>query len=248
MSLRYAGKTDVGRVRGNNEDSFIILPDLLGGMGVGFVLADGMGGHNRGELASSVASTYAAERLQKELQPHMSPREIGEIMADIVERANVKVYLESLLSPQNTGMGTTLSLVVFTDDLAVISHVGDCRLYRARGGTLDLLTTDHTLGQELVNKGELSQEEAQAHSGRHILLRALGVAEYISADIFIYKLHRGDRLLLCTDGLYGYVPDSDIYYLLTKAQDPQSGADDLIHRANRNGGGDNITVLLGFIG
>lgn len=247
MKLDFCGKTDKGLVRQNNEDSFVILPDLASGSGVGLILADGMGGHNRGELASSVAATYAADRMQKEINQHQSPREIGSIMAEIVERANVKVYLESLISPMNTGMGTTLTLAFATDDLVVISHVGDCRFYRAHHGSLDLLTTDHTLGQELVNKGEITMEEMSRHTGRHMLTRALGVAEYISADVYIYKISGGDRLLLCTDGLYGYVPEHEIHRILSGSRNAEACAEALVAEANRRGGGDNVTVLVGFL-
>lgn len=245
MSVLFAGKSDCGLIRKNNEDSFVIIPDLAGGSGV--VLADGMGGHNKGELASSVAATYAAGSLRKEINSHLSPREMGEILAEIAERANVKVYLESLLSPQNTGMGTTLTIGLVMDDLLIISHVGDCRVYRKHKSKLQVLTTDHTLTNALLRRGEITPEQALHHSGRHIITRALGVAEYISVDVYVYKLSLGDRLMFCTDGLYGYATDQEIYEILSNSTDPTSCAQNLIDQANQNGGGDNVTVVVGFI-
>lgn len=244
--MRVAAKTDTGLVRKNNEDSFVLLPELYGGYGL--ILADGMGGHQRGEVASSVAVTFAAKKMKDKLTGHLSFKEIGKRLADIVEHANVTVYLESLVSPQNTGMGTTLSLAYLKESELVISHVGDCRAYRMRNQTvLERLTTDHTLGQELVNQGALTPEEAVQHAGRHMLTRALGVADYITADVYAYKISSGDRLLLCTDGLYGYMPESEIHQILQESETPEICADSLIAGANRNGGGDNITVIVAFV-
>lgn len=246
MNLRFYGDTHQGMVRKNNEDSFAILTNLPKGSAAA-VIADGLGGHNKGELASAVAANYAAERMQKEIHHHLSPREIGELLAEVIEKANVNVYLESLLSPQNTGMGTTLTLSYAIEDLLIISHVGDCRVYRLHQGDLELLTKDHTLGQELVNRGEITREEANTHSGRHIVTRALGVAEYITADVYIYKISKGDKLLICTDGLYGYLPDRDIHYILKQNDREDECVAELIQKANQNGGGDNVTVIVGFV-
>lgn len=245
--MKVHGQSDCGLVRKNNEDSFVLLPNLYGG--VGMILADGMGGHNRGELASSVAVKFAAKKMKDKLHAHLSYKEIGKRMTDIVEHANVTVYLESLLSPQNAGMGTTLTLAYQKDDELIISHVGDCRVYRLsqQDSCFERLTTDHTLGQELVNQGALTAEEAIHHQGRHMLTRALGVPDYISADVYAYKLKKGDRILMCTDGLYGYVDEREIKLLLNHQSTPEACCEACIEAANRKGGGDNITVLVGFV-
>lgn len=244
--MQVSALSDVGLVRRKNEDSYILLPNLGGGYGL--ILADGMGGHSKGEVASSVAVTFAAKKMQDRLHAHLSFKEIARRMADIVEHANVTVYVESLYSPQNTGMGTTLTLAYIKENEIILSHVGDCRAYRLeRGGGLERLTTDHTFGQELVDQGEITPEEATRHEGRHMLTRALGVADYIYADVYAYKLQPGDRILLCTDGLYGYSGENEIYEILKQAEDPESCVQDLVRRANENGGGDNITVIAAFL-
>lgn len=243
---RFYALSHQGLVRQNNED-YVLLLNELRLKAVGMVIADGIGGHNKGELASSVAATYAAKRMQKELHAHMSPKQIAELLGEIVEMANVKVYLESLQSPANANMGTTLTIAVALDDLLIIAHIGDCRMYRLHQSSLQLLTKDHTLIQALTDQGEDFQNQMQNPS-RHMLTRALGVPAYMHADAYIYKLSKGDRILLCTDGLYGYLPERQISSLLAKSSTPKECAEDLIDGANVMGGGDNISLIVGFIG
>lgn len=234
-----------GLVRQNNEDYVLLLKNLRV-RGVGLIIADGLGGHNKGELASSVAANYAAYRMGKDLHAHMTPKQISETLSEIVEMANIKVYLESLQSPENAEMGTTLTIALALEDMLIIAHIGDCRMYRLHQGTLQLLTKDHSLIQELAEHGEQVKDQMR-NPTRHMLTRALGVPSYMHADAYIYKLSKGDRLLLCTDGLYGYLPERQIFSLLSKADSPKECAEDLIEGANSLGGGDNISLIVGFI-
>lgn len=247
MSARFYSLSDKGRVRQNNEDACALLENLADGLGTGIILADGLGGHNKGELASSVAVDYVSEQMQTGISDQLSPREIGDFLSKITEKANIQVYLESLLQPQNIGMGTTLTLGFAMDDLLILSHVGDCRVYRSHAGGLDRLTTDHNLGLELLKRGEINETQLNQFEGLNILTRALGVDDYIEPDIMLYKLHPSDRLLFCSDGLHGYVSEADIQAALRGSNSPEQAAKALVQLANEAGGYDNITVLVGFI-
>lgn len=242
----YYALSHQGLVRQNNEDSFSIV-DNVAGQGLCFIIADGMGGHNKGELASQIASQYIARRIQLDLNVQHSPKKMSEILAEMVEKANVKVYVESLASTANTGMGTTLTVALFYGELLILAHVGDCRMYCLHKNQLQLLTKDHTLSQELPEE-EQNKMYPMQNMNRHILTRTLGVPAYIHADAYIYKISRGDKFLLCTDGLYGYLPEREIQKILSDNSNPQEAAEDLIEATNASGGGDNITVMLGFVG
>lgn len=244
--MQFAALSHQGLVRSNNEDYYMLLPELSK-HAAALIIADGMGGHNKGELASLIAVEYAGERLQQDINTLMSPKEIAETMVEIVEKANIRVYIESLASPSNKGMGTTLTLVVIMDDLLMLAHVGDCRLYRMHGSRFQLLTKDHTLSQELHNQVGSFADTGLNSPQRHMLTRALGVPAYMHADAYIYKIKKGDRLVLCTDGLYGYLAERDIHTIIREANTPQECAEDLINGALSKGGGDNVSVIVAFL-
>ena len=242
----FAADTDTGLTRQNNEDSFVVLKGSDPGSYV-VVLADGMGGHQRGELASSLAVRYVSEALSRSIRAGMAPEAICETISQIVEKANVKVYLQSLESEDKLGMGTTMTIGVFAEDRLIIGHIGDCRVYRLRGDDFVSLTSDHTLVQALVERGEMSPEEARRHPRRNVVTRALGAAEYMMPDTSVHNVHRGDRYLFSTDGLHDYVDEEDIKHILKHERKPQLATERAILLANSEAGVDNVTVICGYV-
>jgi PPM family protein phosphatase len=239
--MRYATATDKGLVRGNNEDFHAAL--AVGDDAV-FVIADGMGGHAVGELASRTAVEYVLSSLPRELEAARTKKEIEDVLHLMVEKANVKVYLESLDKNENRGMGTTLTIAVIRDWRLYLSHIGDCRAYMLHGSQLDRLTADHTLVQELVDTGSITEEEAMTHPKRHVLIKSLGVNEYMSPDTYSFDISEGDLIMMCSDGLYGFVTETEIRTILRRHKDLNACASQLINAANKAGGKDNITVIL----
>ena len=239
--MRYASATDTGTVRKNNEDFRAVLNV---GQDTVFVIADGMGGHAVGELASRTAVEYVLSALPRELETAKNKKEIEDVLHLIIEKANVRVYLESLDNKEFQGMGTTLTIAVLRDWRLYVSHIGDCRVYLMHGSTLDRLTVDHTLVQELVDSGSITEEEALTHPKRHVLLKSLGVNEYMSPDTYSFDISEGDLILMCTDGLYGYVEETEIRTILRRHKDLDACAGQLVGAANRMGGKDNVTVIL----
>jgi len=231
MNVRAGARTDVGLVREGNEDSFLIDGPL-------FVVADGMGGHLAGDVASSTAVEVISEegRSASADDPHS--------LETLVQHANSAIYKKSQDDPALHGMGTTCTLVVVGDHLAQFAHVGDSRAYLLRDGELSQLTEDHTLVNRMVREGRLSAEEADHHPQRNIVTRALGVDPNVAVDTPGLQVRNGDRLLLCSDGLTSMVDGSRIRETLSAEEDPQRAADQLVELAIQAGGEDNITVLV----
>jgi PPM family protein phosphatase len=247
-----ASATDIGRVRTNNEDSYRVVPTLNL-----FVVSDGIGGQASGEVASAMAvdsivahcMEYSADSLaaaRGEPQPEMSAR--TNHLARGIDLANRKIHEASLNDPQLQGMGATV-VAAWIDGLRLsLVHVGDSRAYLFRAGELESLTSDHTLVAEQVRRGILTPERAQTNPLRRILIRALGVRERVELDLHEHQLLSGDVLLLCTDGLTGMVPESEIVGALLHESGAQSAADHLVAAANERGGEDNVTVILARVG
>ena len=245
-SLTFGAATHVGLVRVKNEDSHAVLQPSDGHPGA-LVIADGMGGHRRGELASRVAVDYVCQQLNGlTCTEPVKLEQIAETLGRIIEKANVKVYLSSLSEDENQGMGTTLTVAIFLPGHVCLGHIGDCRAYLLHGGDLVQLTVDHTLVQELVDAGEISAEASRQHPNRNVLTRALGVPDYLQPDISEHALASGDRLLLCSDGLHGLVEEHEIRSQMRQAQPPGQLAESLVGLALPLGGEDNITVLTAF--
>lgn len=242
----YGSATDKGLIRSNNEDSFRVYSNN-GEFPVVFILADGMGGHRKGELASRIAVDYSFEKISETMRPGFTVQEITDILVDIVEKANVKVYLGALEDPENKGMGTTLTIAAITENVMVVAHVGDCRTYLLRKNSFMRITVDHTLVQELVDSENITPAQAMKHPKRHILTRALGVPEYMTADCYSVALEKSDRVLLCSDGLHGFVSEAVIKATLKKERNPAAAAQKLIDYANSAGGEDNVTVIAGYL-
>jgi protein phosphatase len=227
MNVSVGAATDIGQVREGNEDSYLVVEPL-------YAVADGMGGHRGGEVASSLA----LETVQG-----MFERREGSLAEQVAE-ANRAVFDRSQSDRRVSGMGTTLTAAQVDGNRVHLVHVGDSRAYLLRGGELTQITEDHTLVHRMVMEGEISEEEAETHPHRSILTRALGVDQNIQVDEGDLEVAPGDRLLLCTDGLTGMVPEGQIREILLESRDPQEAVDKLVKVANRAGGIDNITALI----
>ena len=247
-ALEIVLRTDTGRVREHNEDAVFANPHL------GFVvLADGMGGYNAGEVASSMATTRLASELESALAaraPHANDGPGGEAFAgqclrDAVADANAAIFQAAQDEAGYAGMGTTLVAALFFDDRVAVAHVGDSRLYRLRDGTLSLLTHDHSLLQEQIDSGLLSAEEARHSLNRNLVTRALGVDPLVEVDLAEYLVLPDDLYLLCSDGLNDMVPDEEIALALqTLSGHLELAATQLVEMANDQGGRDNVSVIL----
>jgi protein phosphatase len=222
-----AAATDIGQVRDGNEDTYVAEEPL-------FALADGMGGHRGGEVASRIA-IETLERLFA----------TGEgTLAELVREANRAVYERSMSDRAVSGMGTTLTAAVLERDLVRLAHVGDSRAYVLRGGELRQVTEDHTLVHRMVTEGELTEAEAEVHPHRNILVRVVGVDPSVDVDELELDPRPGDRLMLCSDGLHDMLPNRRIAEILRDEPDPTAAVRRLIAESNEAGGIDNITVIL----
>jgi serine/threonine protein phosphatase PrpC len=228
LKISSGARTDIGRGRSGNEDSYVEDPD----QGL-YAVADGMGGHRAGEVASAVAveslkAAYGA----------------GASIEEAVGEANAAVFSKASGDPALRGMGTTLTAVALVDGRAILGHVGDSRAYLMRDGDVTRVTEDHSLVEQLVREGRLSPEEAAHHPQRAIITRALGMDPEVEVDRYEVDLRPGDRLLICSDGLTNMVSEPGIAGVLRNQSDAQRAADTLVDMANKAGGDDNITVVV----
>jgi PPM family protein phosphatase len=227
MRTRVGATTDIGQVREGNEDAILINDPL-------YAVADGMGGHRGGEVASNLA-LQTVEQMFAQRQGTLTEQ---------VERANRAVFERSQSDRDVSGMGTTLTAALIEGGAVRLAHVGDSRAYLFRGGKLQLLTEDHTLVHRMVVEGEITETEAENHPHRSVLTRALGVEGDVRVDETKVEVGDGDRLLLCTDGLTGMLSEDEIESILQDVRDPQEAVDRLVREANRAGGIDNITAVI----
>ena len=252
MSLRgkidFTEMTDTGRVREHNEDAIGSEPDI--GL---MVLADGMGGYNAGEVASGIAvqivSELAAEGATREnrdeIDPHSGLMRQSIVLRDAVYRANKIIYQTAQSQTHCEGMGTTIVAAMFYDNKISIAHVGDSRAYRLRGGVFEQITMDHSLLQELVDRGFYSAEEAQRSTNRNYVTRALGVEPSVEVEVHEHEVLPDDVYLLCSDGLPDMVEDEDIHLTIsTFNASLDVVGKQLIELANDHGGRDNVSVML----
>ncbi|MEF9841424.1 MAG: Stp1/IreP family PP2C-type Ser/Thr phosphatase [Raoultibacter sp.] len=225
----FGSRTDIGCLRDHNEDSLIVTPPL-------FVVADGMGGHAAGEVASEIAVATMAEK---------APRHVdAEALGKAVEDANRAVILAASEDKGRAGMGTTVTAAVLEGERLVIAHVGDSRAYLLHQGKLQQLTRDHSLMADMIESGQLTPEEARVHPNRSVITRALGSDPRMVADLYEINVEAGDRLLLCSDGLSSMTEDHQIEAVLSRVRDPQRCASMLVNEAIARGGHDNITVIV----
>ncbi len=230
------GKTDKGLVRKENEDQFCIEKDL--GL---LAVADGMGGHASGEVASKMAVEILKDCLKKEGEPFPDRLNSG------VKLANKMIYEAAQSQPQLKGMGTTITAVQLNGNRLGIAHVGDSRIYLIRGGVIEQITDDHTIVFEQVARGLMTREEAARSEMRNILSRALGIAPEVDVDIEELTVSEGDKLVLCSDGLSELVSDNEMLSEVQSSKSPEKVCDELVNLANQRGGDDNITVIVAFL-
>jgi len=240
--LKYAAKTDRGLVRELNEDSYkIIVGDNSSYFA--FVVADGMGGHKCGELASRVAVEYISDSIERDPHNLILPETRSEALKKIVEGTNAAVYQKSLEVPEASGMGTTLTMAVVTQSDITVAHVGDSRLYIVRDETIRQITEDHSYIEELIKKGTITRDEAENHPQKNIITRAIGSSLDIDIDITSMEITSGDIFVLCTDGLTNMVSCDQIMKTVIE-NEPEEACEQLVEAAKRNGGDDNITVIV----
>jgi serine/threonine protein phosphatase PrpC len=246
--LAHVEVTDVGKVRDHNEDAIGAQPDI--GL---WVLADGMGGYNAGEVASGIAVKTIIDLVTKACKTEKrSEIESGTgymrqtiVLRDAIHRANKVINQTAQSQPQCEGMGTTLVASLFYDNKVSIAHVGDSRMYRLRGNRFEQITMDHSLLQELVDRGFYSQEEAQRSTNRNYVTRALGVEANVEVEVQEIDVQKGDYFLMCSDGLPDMVEDEDIHLTIsTFSNDVRTVGEQLIKLTNDNGGRDNVSVVL----
>jgi len=245
MKIRSAGSTHVGRVRSSNEDHFGAFDDLAL-----YVVADGMGGHAAGEVASLMAVQTVHDAFLEGASDRTLPSgrqyDPSRRLVWTIEQANQRIYTAGIENPALAGMGTTVAAVWVENNAAYVAHVGDSRVYRLRGPAFDQVTADHSLVNDYLSRGIMTADEAAAHPMKHVLIRALGTAPTVSVDVRRIPLEAGDLFLLCSDGLSNVVPVDELAAILSKPDgshlDAQCQA--LIDAANRHGGLDNITAVL----
>jgi len=246
--LAFVGQTDTGRVREHNEDTIATDPDV--GL---LVLADGMGGYNAGEVASGIAvktiTNLVREGLLREdlasIDRNTGLTRPSIVLRDAITRANKIIYQTARSQAECEGMGTTVVAALFYDNRISIAHVGDSRLYRQRGSQIAQVTMDHSLLQELVDRGFYSPEEAQRAANKNYVTRALGVEPQVEVEVQEHPVDKGDIFILCSDGLSDMVEDEDIRLTIsTFGANLDTVAKQLIQLANENGGRDNVSVVL----
>lgn len=225
----FGSRTDIGCLRDHNEDSLVVTPPL-------FAVADGMGGHAAGEVASEIAV-----RVLSELAPEHPD---GEALGRAIEEANRAVIQAAREGRGRQGMGTTMTAAMLEGERLVIAQVGDSRAYLLHQGKLQQLTRDHSLMADMIEAGQLTPEEARTHPQRSMITRALGSDAHLHPDIYEINVETGDRLLICSDGLSGMIFDDQIENILRRVQDPQRCASQLVNEAIAAGGHDNVTVIV----
>ncbi|HRP07043.1 MAG TPA: Stp1/IreP family PP2C-type Ser/Thr phosphatase [Gemmatimonadales bacterium] len=237
MRFSWAARTDVGVVRSGNEDTYLMADDR--GL---FVVADGMGGHAAGEVASEMAARLVAESYRP--VRGMSDDELMAQMVAAIRTANTAIFERTLQEHHKRGMGTTATVLALLPRRYLIGQVGDSRAYMLRGNRLTQVTKDHSYVQEQIDAGRLTPEEARVHPYANVITRCVGSSGDVVPDLFIGTLEAGDLLLLASDGLTGMMEDDDLQALLEKGGSLEDQVDRLIAEANRRGGLDNITVVL----
>jgi serine/threonine protein phosphatase PrpC len=248
VRIRYAAKTDVGMKRTHNEDYFALIEDEQL-----FIVADGMGGHACGEVASKLAADvvgefYAHSRDADATWPYRYDHNLSYVENRMVagfRLANLRIFQKSQSEPNLRGMGTTVVGCLINGDHAYVAHVGDSRVYRIRRGEIKQLTRDHSLFEDYKDaRPDMTEEEAKNFPHKNVITRALGMRETVQVDIRGFQIESGDIYVLCSDGLSGMVTDDSIRSIVQNAKSLERAVAELVDQANRHGGTDNITTLL----
>lgn len=239
MSIEVYGSTNIGRVREINEDSFSIWGFDAENDGFA-IIADGMGGHNAGEVASSIAIDEIRSHLEHSYQNGES---VPSAITSAVNAANRKIFEMSIKNISQHGMGTTAIITAVKDGCAYAANVGDSRIYLMHGGKLKQVTVDHSVVEELVSSKSITREEAATHPSRHIITRAIGTDPKVKTDIFEIEYEKGDIVLMCSDGLSDMLSPPQIEEALSRAEKISDIVEELISEACDSGGRDNITII-----
>ena len=249
MKIRYAAKTDVGMKRTHNEDYFSLIEDEQL-----FLVADGMGGHASGEVASKMAAETIGEFYQRTREdedatwPYKMDRSLSYIenrLVCAIKLANLRIFETSNRDLRYKGMGTTIVSTLVSGDKIYVGHVGDSRVYRVREGGISQLTRDHSLLEDYKEaKPDMTPEEERAFPHKNVITRALGMRDSVEVAIKTHPIASGDVYVLCTDGLSGMVPDENIAEIVSQSKSLERAVAELVDAANRNGGTDNVTTLL----
>jgi protein phosphatase len=245
VELHYGAATDVGQVREVNEDSYLAAPPL-------FVVADGMGGHDGGDVASRIVVEEFARLAEDGYDPRRGSQAVAETLAACHERITAYAEDQARRTGRDFQAGTTAVVALLVEDDAedggtpnwLLANVGDSRIYRFVDGDLEQVSVDHSLVQELVDEGMLTREEMAVHPARHVVTRALGGPELEDADYFLLPLPSAERLVLCSDGVTEMIDDDEVATILAEATDPRDAADRLVEAAVRAGGRDNATAVV----
>ncbi|HEU5261870.1 MAG TPA: Stp1/IreP family PP2C-type Ser/Thr phosphatase [Gemmatimonadales bacterium] len=237
MHITCAGRTDVGIIRSGNEDSYLMVPDR----GI-FVVADGMGGHAAGEVASEMAVRFVARELGS--LKGLSDDQVADRMRLAIRAANGAIFQRTLTEHDKRGMGTTVTSLVLYETRFLIGQVGDSRAYLFRERNLIQLTKDHSYVQEQVDAGYLTPEQARSHPYSNVITRCVGANSDVVPDIYLGTVKPNDMFLLASDGLTGMLEDQRLAEMLSSSRMPQDQVDELITEANRHGGLDNITAIV----
>jgi protein phosphatase len=257
IRIRLFGRTDVGQIREHNEDNFLIADltrrsrtllegdreQAVGEWGCVMGVCDGMGGAAAGEIASQLAVDIIFERLIHG-EPPVGHDDLARRLVHAVEEAGIRIFNEARADRTRRGMGTTATIASLVDDRLFVAQVGDSRAYILRGNKLVQVSRDQSLVNQLIEAGQLTEEEAETFEHNNIILQALGTAETVQVDLTYVDLKNGDRLLLCSDGLSGMVRADELRDVLVGQKDPLDACKELTDRANRAGGHDNITVIV----
>lgn len=236
--MKSYSMTDKGRIRKENQDYVFASDERIGMLPNLYIVADGMGGHNAGNKASSCAvkAYLKSVRRTREAQP-------VKVMNQAVERANEKVLQEAASNVDYRGMGTTMVAATVKDGTLYVANIGDSRLYLVRDG-ITQITRDHSLVEEMIRSGGITKEEGRNHPDKNVITRAIGVNHHVTADIFDIEVTQKDTILMCSDGLSNMLSDQEMYQIIKEEKNIENAGRRLVQEANRNGGGDNITVLL----
>lgn len=236
--MKTFSKTDIGMVREVNQDYVFTSDSPIGKIPNLFVVADGMGGHQAGEVASRFTVETVKEELAKSVQDGPEA-----MIRQAITSVNQKLLEMAKQDPNLTGMGTTLVVATIIEHTLYFANIGDSRLY-VLNDDIKQLSKDHSLVQEMVRLGGIKQEDAKAHPDKNIITRAIGASEKVEIDFYEYRLKKGDIILMCTDGLSNMVEDNEIQYIVKSSRDVVEAVERLIERANQYGGNDNIGVLV----
>ena len=239
------GLTDPGNIRQQNQDAYAIVP--FGRDRVLMIVCDGMGGAKSGNVASSLAVDVFTDEVRRCQRPGMTPERGAEVLRGALELANKAVFEQAQVSDDFTGMGTTLVAALIIRDTAVIINVGDSRAYLFTAEGVQLLTTDHSIVEFMVQRGELTQEQAKNHPGKNVITRAVGTESSVEGDIYLQKLHRDDCLLLCSDGLSNVMADQEMLFEVAHGVRKSDCCQRLLRIAKNRGAPDNVTVAMALV-